>query len=86
MFFHIFLSLTIIKLIIIGIKKMNIDFKEGDHISFCEEHFLVVSNEGDSGQVQECDIDGVVFSDSLQLRLFWLFEGESCNLVKSAEK
>lgn len=53
-------------------------FERGDTISFADEEFLVIENNGSTGVV--CPI-----GETYYLRMFyWEFEGEKCKLVKKA--
>ena len=53
-------------------------FGMGDTISFADEEYLVIENNGSTGVV--CPI-----GETYYLRMFyWEFEGEKCKLVKKA--
>jgi len=52
------------------------EFKPGDTIEYCGDHFVVIENYGDSGVVEEP-------GGGHQVKFYWYAYGEKCRLVKN---
>jgi hypothetical protein len=53
------------------------NFKEGDIIDFCDEQYVVLTNNGGSGRVQENYKNGDI------INFYWEYAGEKCVLVEN---
>lgn len=54
-------------------------FEQGEHIEFCDSHYEVLANHGNSGTVQELGAGGRRISP-----FYWNFDGAQCHRLENA--
>lgn len=56
-------------------------FESGERIEFCDSHYEVLANHGNSGTVREFGVNGRQISP-----FYWSFQGEQCHRIVTASQ
>ncbi len=54
-------------------------FEPGERIEFCDDHYIVIANHGNTGTVREAGLNGAQLS-----MFYWNFQGAECTRVPAA--